>query len=256
MPEPTQQQLREQQIFENLLASFEKRYAKRLKVERNKLISLAQEVYELTGKPYNSKMEEDYIQALVTLSRENSSKVIPVFSAHQINLFKNTIEQIDRINNLGFHTLLIEEFTSQFTLQKSKLASDTAFNELRNVVANGVNNGLGQAQISKNIRQLKTLSTFRANTIARTETHQAATFAQEKVAERAALEYGIEMMKQWIPTKDKRTRDIHRGMSSHSAIPINQHFIVGGEKMMRPGDPNGSARNVINCRCTCVYKVV
>jgi len=32
-------------------------------------------------------------------------------------------------------------------------------------------------------------------------------------------------------------------------IPIDEPFIVGGERLMFPRDPAGSARNTINCRC-------
>jgi hypothetical protein len=43
-------------------------------------------------------------------------------------------------------------------------------------------------------------------------------------------------------------------MASKPAIPIDDFFDVGGEKLKYPGDPRGSAGNVIQCRCAVVYE--
>ena len=71
---------------------------------------------------------------------------------------------------------------------------------------------------------------------------------------KAAEEKGVITKKQWIATGDNRTRTAHREAwkdygARENAIPIDEPFIVGGEKMMFAGDPNGSAWNVYNCRC-------
>jgi len=43
-------------------------------------------------------------------------------------------------------------------------------------------------------------------------------------------------------------RDAHRAASGQ-VRPINQPFVVGGERLMHPGDPSGSPGNIINCHC-------
>ena len=60
---------------------------------------------------------------------------------------------------------------------------------------------------------------------------------------------GYEMEKRWISALDKRTRDPHSNVNGKKADQ-DDAFVVGGEKLMYPGDPNGAAGNVINCRCT------
>ena len=59
--------------------------------------------------------------------------------------------------------------------------------------------------------------------------------------------------KQWIAELDSKTREWHREIDG-KFIPIDEMFEVGTDKMRFPHDyVNGSAENLINCRCTCIY---
>ncbi|HWR37018.1 MAG TPA: hypothetical protein VN622_14240 [Clostridia bacterium] len=51
----------------------------------------------------------------------------------------------------------------------------------------------------------------------------------------------------WIPAA-KRPRFDHQ-QASGQVVDVNQPFEVGGEKLMFPRDPAGSAENTINCHC-------
>lgn len=62
---------------------------------------------------------------------------------------------------------------------------------------------------------------------------------------------GYEMVKEWVAVGDDRTRDAHLHANGQ-VVPLDQPFIVDGEELMYPGDINGSAGNVINCRCTMI----
>jgi hypothetical protein len=60
------------------------------------------------------------------------------------------------------------------------------------------------------------------------------------------------MDKVWISALDERTR---QGKFNHlemnqKRVPLDKPFNVSGEKLMFPGDPKGSAGNVVNCRCS------
>jgi hypothetical protein len=118
----------------------------------------------------------------------------------------------------------------------------------------GLNEGLGTEEIARNIRRVSQLTPYRAATIARTETHAAATFGSIESVREAEEELGVRMMKVWLPTLDARTRDAHAAMSGHPPIPLDEKFNVGGELMDRPGDPSASAENVIGCRCALAYE--
>lgn len=84
---------------------------------------------------------------------------------------------------------------------------------------------------------------YRAERIARTEIVAASNVGTME----GAKQCGIPVKKTWLPIVDKWSRPEHEAMADHPAIPLDQPFNVGGELMMQPGE--GSAKNVINCRC-------
>ena len=60
--------------------------------------------------------------------------------------------------------------------------------------------------------------------------------------------------KEFIATPDERTRDGH-AEADGQVVALAEPFIVRNadgedEELMFPGDPNGSASNSCNCRCT------
>lgn len=84
----------------------------------------------------------------------------------------------------------------------------------------------------------------RATKIARTEStsgYNAGAFA-------ALADEGV-THKEWVATNDSRTRRTHRDADGQ-VRPLSEPFEVGRDSLQMPGDPRGSAREVINCRCT------
>lgn len=131
---------------------------------------------------------------------------------------------------------------------------------LARVINEGLNAGLSNAEIAKNINSTFTqVSRFRSETIARTESHTAAQFSSNQSVAIAAPE----ATKIWTTAGDERVRSFSEGDKySHRAIDgqeklMNQPFEVPGrngtELLDFPGDPKGSAANIINCRCVQVY---
>ena len=60
--------------------------------------------------------------------------------------------------------------------------------------------------------------------------------------------------KRWIAELDNATRPWHVEVDG-TKIPIDEMFQVGTDKMRFPHDySNGSAENLVNCRCTCIYE--
>ena len=87
---------------------------------------------------------------------------------------------------------------------------------------------------------------YRVDRIVRTETTSASNWGSLN----GVLSTGLPHIKQWLPALDERTRAWHIGVQS---VDADQPFSVNGAYMMHPGDPNGGAENVINCRCAMTY---
>lgn len=115
--------------------------------------------------------------------------------------------------------------------------------------------------INESIALLKTsgLTDFRAALIARTETGRAANVGSVV----GAVSTGLVTVKEWIATRDNRTRRIPRDQTDHLVmdgvqVPIDETFTVKGEKyidlMLHPCDSTAHAGNVCNCRCTLGYE--
>jgi len=62
----------------------------------------------------------------------------------------------------------------------------------------------------------------------------------------------LELNKIWIAARDSRTRDHHREVNQ-TIIPKDENFKVGDSIMAYPGDKNGSAAEVCNCRCAIAF---
>lgn len=146
----------------------------------------------------------------------------------------------------------VRAYMAQFTARKVTGISNTTREQILRSIRLGIADELGTAQIARLIQQRSGVEfgRFRAATIARTETNSVANGAT-----RAGIDaLGIQATKRWVPASDARTRATHRAMSSHPVIALDEKFTVGDSVMDRPGDPAGSAAEVINCRCALAYR--
>ena len=84
-----------------------------------------------------------------------------------------------------------------------------------------------------------------ALTIARTETAGAFNFGAVEGWDQS----GVVESKEWLTAGDELVREAHQEAEGQ-VVALDDTFTVDGEQLEFPGDPNGSAGNVINCRCT------
>jgi hypothetical protein len=68
----------------------------------------------------------------------------------------------------------------------------------------------------------------------------------------AAEKMGIQIKRRWICTKDSRTRLSHGLADGQTVVGTKTPFVIGGYKMMFPGDSSMGApgHEIYNCRCT------
>lgn len=118
-------------------------------------------------------------------------------------------------------------------------------------VTSGILMGSSTRNIAADLRErIVGMSVESALRAARTAVTAAENGGRQASYERAA-EMGIEMTREWLATRDARTRHAH-GMADGQRVAVDEPFVVGGEKLMFPGDTSHGASgwNVYNCRCT------
>lgn len=116
-------------------------------------------------------------------------------------------------------------------------------------------NPLDAERVAKAVgRYSDRLLELRGVTIGRTESmaslNRAAMEAHLQAVEKGNVR-AQDVRKIWVATKDKRTRDTHAAMNGE-AVGLNDRFANG---LLYPGDPDGEAAEVINCRCSLKYRI-
>lgn len=123
--------------------------------------------------------------------------------------------------------------------------TDTTFEALKAAFTESDGENENRQQLVKRIQSVYDGFTGpRAATIARTEVHGA--YQQGTVD---GYKQAGASIKIWVAVADEHTRASHLAADGQE-VPIDQPFNVGGESLMFPGDPAGSAEETINCRCT------
>ncbi|MFA5553473.1 MAG: phage portal protein [Phycisphaerae bacterium] len=115
----------------------------------------------------------------------------------------------------------------------------------------GLDAGESLSQLTGRLKDSFGFTLKRAQRIARTQTAGAVDSGRHYGMKTAGVE-----LKSWLTSRDNEVRDAHKEAESTYAagIPLDMPFTVGGEELLYPGDPAGSAANIINCRCLQIAK--
>jgi uncharacterized protein with gpF-like domain len=121
-------------------------------------------------------------------------------------------------------------------------------NELKKTISaevtRGIASNLSYHDIARNIDNVSKTTYYNAVRIARTEGHRIQQ-TSSRDAQQQAKSKGADVVKQWDSTLDGKTRDSHRRVDGEIR-ELDEKFSNG---LDFPGDPNGKAKEVINCRC-------
>lgn len=147
----------------------------------------------------------------------------------------------------------------QFFATRENLIKDTAAEVHRTIMddlADGVAKGESRAKLARRITsQFDDFAETRANTIASTETAAGYGVARQEAQEQSGVRY-----KRWLTSNLPNVRAWHEDAENdprNQRVPVGEPFIVKNgkgteERLMFPGDPAGSADNVINCHCVSI----
>ena len=139
----------------------------------------------------------------------------------------------------------IIEYFRLHLLESVESISNTTRKHVLEVLETGFQRGWSFEEIAAAINRREYIG-YRAEVIVRTESVRAANYGVQKGAE----SYEYEVVKEWVAIRDDRTRHSHR-LINEQQRDLGDKFSNG---LMFPGDPNGSAAEVVNCRCTQVIE--
>ena len=151
-----------------------------------------------------------------------------------------------------------EQMISAITLN-SKL-SDPLYNALgfnveylktnvRMEISRGIAQSLSYQEIARNIKNTTNVDYNKSLRIAKTEGHRIQCESAYNVQVRAKQK-GADIIKQWDSTLDRRTRESHQKLDGE-IVGVDEKFSNG---LMFPGDSNGMASEVVNCRCALLQR--
>lgn len=147
--------------------------------------------------------------------------------------------------SLGQWDQRVEEIIPARAQRFARQINETTYKELQDaLVYEMLQQGLNEESMVERIEEIMTLSRRqRAQTIARTELFSAINESHQITLEKAGVS-----QKEWMAALDERTRQAHADANGQQ-VNTDDVFDVGGEPLRFPGDPFGSADNIINCRC-------
>ena len=181
------------------------------------------------------------VLAANSVSFASSSGVMPVCSAFQVSARGLVGSDVEgrRITASG----LAEDFVIK---RRNKLAGvpQEIYDGIKGLLETAAASGQSERGLADSIREaFDQTYEGRAETVARTETASAYGSASQ-----ASLEDSSWTHKRWLSAHDSAVRDSHREMDGE-VVPVDERFSNG---LMFPGDPDGPAEEVINCRCVSV----
>ena len=167
--------------------------------------------------------------------------------------YKRTQRQLKA--DIDFESVIMQWLNTNAGLRIVSVHS-TLIEAIIKVIADGYENNLSVAEITRNLQNKFGWFKAQALRIARTETTTATNLATYLAAEKS----DYELHQTWISAQDNRTRRPPKSPFDHLdmngvTVDANRPFFVGGEELEYPGDPNGASGNIINCRCKVVFTV-
>lgn len=193
-------------------------------------------------------------------------KTYSVVGAHFAELvFKDIMDKYaKKATQISYFDKLLSDYVGEFGGDKLKTISETSLNEALKIVKTSLADGVALGQSIDTIAsQIESIfkgqgyknSLYMATRVARTEIIGASNRGQLIGAQNT----GLEMNKQWVSRIDSATRTFAKSSFDHAGahgetVGLYDMFKRTGENMQHPGDINASVGNIVNCRCTMIFR--
>ena len=256
-------------ISKKLFESFAKNDAK--KRELLKQGSITQKDYDqwLKGQLFQKKRYDTFIKQYTDMINKYDINAIDLINNESLNIFAQNA------NYIAYNTEIQAKIDDMFTLWDKntvkKLVSEdsnilptkalnikknNAWNQkaIRRQLTQGIIQGESIDKIAKRMQTVTDMNNTNALRNARTAVTGAQNAGRQARMEES-VELGLKPFKEWISTKDRRTRDTHVRLNGQT-VEYDKPFKSDLGDIFFPGDINAKPANVYNCRCTMkvVYK--
>ena len=233
--------------------NLEKRFYKRLNTLFRKFARVQLHLYKEYGIYQNDvaiqSLNEDFMPLMMSHYRRTFQVMYKSNEETYYNQQKNDAFVFGR--NTDFESVVEQYFNSRQLILAG--ISTRMANRISRLIEQGRADNLTLPEIAKLVSsKFSSISRSRAALISRTETHNAASFANHSYHQTVEADTGVKMLKKWVATSDGRTRPAHAAANGQ-IVDMNEDFTVGGVPMGYAGDPKGGVANVINCRCVIIY---
>ena len=211
---------------------YQKQYQDALKTQISSVLDNMQvEEFQTVSEYLKTCYEDGFVGTLYDLQGQGIPLAFPLDQEAMV-----TAVQLDSKISKGLYTRLGEDVS----VLKKKITAQ---------VSRGIATGMTWKQVANQLAGYTKIGYNNAVRIARTEGHR----IQNQGAMNAchnAKEKGADVVKQWDSTLDAKTRDSHV-MVDGEIRELDEPFSNG---LMFPGDPDGGAAEVCNCRCALLQR--
>lgn len=223
-----------QETLQSMIQSkvYQKKYQKALQAQVGGVLDTMHKEEFKTVSEYLQKCYEDgFIGTMFDLQGQGIPLCFPLDQESVVRAV-----QLDSKISHGLYTRLGEDIA---VLKKKILAQ----------VSRGIATGMTFQQVAQQLAATSNTGYFNAIRIARTEGHRIQVQAGMDACYKAK-DMGADVVKQWDSTLDDRTRESHVAVDGEIR-ELDKPFSNG---LMFPGDPDGAAAEVINCRCALLQR--
>lgn len=233
--------------------NLEKRFFKRLNTLFRKFLNTQLYLYKQYGIFNNEISSQSLNEDFMPLVLTHYKKVFQIiYKSNEDKYFGNQKQEAFVFGRSTDFEQLVENYFNSRQLVLAGISTRMA-NRISNLIEQGRSDNLSLPEIARLVSsKFLPISRTRSALIARTETHNAASFANNSYHQQVEKDLGIKMQKKWVATNDARTRSAH-AQANGQIVDMNEDFMVGGVPMSYAGDPKGGVANVINCRCVIIY---
>lgn len=179
--------------------------------------------------------------------RSNYRRIIDEFGKVGADSIKSTYVEHTKATGFTFdpYERAISEWVKRTSAKRIALVFGTTNNKVLKVFEEGLTNGISTDELAKNLTSLyEGFDKVRAYTIARTEVAGASNYGLYQ----AGVQAPFATWKAWVNSHDDRVRESH---DFRQRVQTREKFRNG---LLYPADPEGSAAEVIKCRCTIKYE--